>query len=89
MSYPWSKEIIEEENDYVRQLIGKAINRIDLSVDNLQEAMGLGGPLSANDAFRISGQILHMKNALAILKDIQETIKPEEPAPTLDEEGEL
>ena len=30
-----------------------------------------------------------MKNTVAILKDILESIKPEEPVPSLDEEGEL
>ena len=89
MSYPWSKEVIDEENDYVRQLISKAITRTELSIDNLEEACQLGGPLSGNDAFRISGQMLHLKNAVAILKDILESIKPEEPVPSLDEEGEL
>ena len=89
MSYPWPKEIIDEENDYVRQLISKAIQRTESSISDLQEAMVLGGPLNGNDAFRISGQVLHMKNTVAILKDILESTKPEEPVPSLDEEGEL
>ena len=89
MSYPWSEKVIDDENDLVRELIGKAIQRTESSISDLQEAMGLGGPLSGNDAFRISGQVLHMKNTVAILKDILESIKPEEPVPSLDEEGEL
>ena len=89
MSYPWSKNVIDDENDLVRELIGKAIQRTENSISDLQEAMGTGGRLSGNDAFRISGQVLHMKNTVAILKDILESIKPEEPVPSLDEEGEL
>ena len=89
MSYLWSEKVIDDENDLVRELIGKAIQRTESSISDLQEAMGLGGPLSGNDAFRISGQVLHMKNTVAILKDILESIKPEEPVPSLDEDGEL
>ena len=89
MSYPWSDKVIDDENDLVRELISKAIQRTESSISDLQEAMGTGGRLSGNDAFRISGQVLHMKNTVAILKDILESIKPEEPAPSLDEEGEL
>ena len=89
MSYPWSDKVIDDENDLVRELISKAIQRTESSISDLQEAMGTGGRLSGNDAFRISGQVLHMKNVVAILKDILESIKPEEPAPSLDEEGEL
>ena len=89
MSYPWSEKVIDEENDLVRELISKAIQRTESSISDLQEAMGTGGRLSGNDAFRISGQVLHMKNTVAILKDILESIKPEEPVPSLDEEGEL
>ena len=89
MSYPWSKKVIDDENDLVRELIGKAIQRTESSISDLQEAMGTGGRLSGNDAFRISGQVLHMKNTVAILKDILESIKPEEPVPSLDDEGEL
>ena len=89
MSYPWSEKVIDDENDLVRELIGKAIHRTESSISDLQEAMGTGGRLSGNDAFRISGQVLHMKNTVAILKDILESIKPEEPVPSLDEEGEL
>ena len=89
MSFDWSPEIIEEENRYVRELISKAMQRMDCAVDNLQEACQLGGPLSANDAFRLSGQMLHLKNALAVTRDIYDSIQPEPPAPTLDEEGEL
>lgn len=89
MSYPWSEKVIDDENDLVRELISKAIQRTESSISDLQEAMGTGGRLSGNDAFRISGQVLHMKNTVAILKDILESIKPEEPAPSLDEEGEL
>ena len=89
MSYPWSEKVIDDENDLVRELISKAIQRTESSISDLQEAMGAGGRLSGNDAFRISGQVLHMKNTVAILKDILESIKPEEPVPSLDEEGEL
>lgn len=89
MSYPWSDKVIDDENDLVRELISKAIQRTESSISDLQEAMGTGGRLSGNDAFRISGQVLHMKNTVAILKDILESIKPEEPVPSLDEEGEL
>ena len=89
MSYPWSEKVIDDENDLVRELISKAIQRTESSISDLQEAMGTGGRLSGNDAFRISGQVLHMKNTVAILKDILESIKPEEPVPSLDEEGEL
>ena len=89
MSFPWSKKVIDEENDYVRELISKAIQRTESSISDLAEACEMGGPLSGNDAFRISGQMLHMKNAVAILKEILESTKPEEPAPSLDEEGEL
>ena len=89
MSYPWSEKVIDDENNLVRELISKAIQRTESSISDLQEAMGTGGRLSGNDAFRISGQVLHMKNTVAILKDILESIKPEEPAPSLDEEGEL
>ena len=89
MSYPWSDKVIDDENDLVRELISKAIQRTENSISDLQEAMGTGGRLSGNDAFRISGQMLHMKNTVAILKDILESTKPEEPVPSLDEEGEL
>ena len=89
MSYPWSDKVIDDENDLVRELISKAIQRTESSISDLQEAMGTGGRLSGNDAFRISGQVLHMRNTVAILKDILESIKPEEPVPSLDEEGEL
>ena len=89
MSYPWSDKVIDDENDLVRELISKAIQRTESSISDLQEAMWTGGRLSGNDAFRISGQVLHMKNTVAILKDILESIKPEEPVPSLDEEGEL
>ena len=89
MSYPWSKKVIDDENDLVRELIGKAIQRTESSISDLQEAIGTGGRLSGNDAFRISGQVLHMKNTVAILKDILESTQPERPAPSLDEEGEL
>jgi hypothetical protein len=89
MSYPWSEKVIDEENDLVRELISKAIQRTESSISDLQEAMGTGGRLSGNDAFRISGQVLHMKNTVAILKDILESTKPEEPVLSLDEEGEL
>ena len=89
MSYPWSDKVIDDENDLVRELISKAIQRTESSISDLQEAMGTGGRLSGNDAFRISGQVLHMKNTVAILKDVLESIKPEEPVPSLDEEGEL
>lgn len=89
MSYPWSDKVIDDENDLVRELIGKAIQRTESSISDLQEAMGTGGRLSGNDAFRISGQVLHMKNTVAILKDILESTQPERPAPSLDEEGEL
>ena len=89
MSYPWSEKVIDDENNLVRELISKAIQRTESSISDLQEAMGTGGRLSGNDAFRISGQVLHMKNTVAILKDILESTKPEKPAPTLDEEGEL
>ena len=89
MSYPWSDKVIDDENDLVRELISKAIQRTESSISDLQEAMGTGGRLSGNDAFRISGQVLHMKNTVAILKDILESTKPEEPVPSLDEEGEL
>ena len=89
MSYPWSEKVIDDENNLVLELISKAIQRTESSISDLQEAMVLGGPLNGNDAFRISGQVLHMKNTVAILKDILESTKPEEPVPSLDEEGEL
>ncbi len=89
MSYPWSQEILDEENQYVSDLISKAISRMEGAVDNIQEACQQGGRLTANDAFRLSGQILHIKNALAVTREIYDSIQPEKPAPTLDEEGEL
>ena len=89
MSYPWSQEILDEENQYVSDLISKAISRMEGAVDNIQEACQQGGRLTANDAFRLSGQILHIKNALAVTREIYDSIQPERPAPTLDEEGEL
>ena len=89
MSYPWSQEILDEENRYVSELLSKAIHRMELAVGNIQEACQVGGRLSANDAFRLSGQILHIKNALAVPREIYESIQPEPPAPTLDEEGEV
>ena len=89
MSFDWSPEIIEEENQYVRDLLSKAISRMDLAVDNLQEACQLGGRLTANDAFRLSGQMLHIKNALAVTREIYDSLQPEPAVPTLDEEGEL
>ena len=89
MSYPWSQEILDEENQYVRDLISKAISRMEGAVDNIQEACQVGGRLSANDAFRLSGQILHIKNVLAVTREIYDSIQPEKPAPTLDEEGEV
>lgn len=89
MSFPWSKEILDEENQYVSDLISKAISRMDLAVDNLQEACQLGGRLTANDAFRLSGQMLHIKNALAVTREIYDSIQPEPYVPTLDEEGEV
>ena len=89
MSFPWSKKVIDEENDYVRELISKAIQRTESSISDLAEACQLGGPLTGNDAFRISGQMLHLKNAVAILKEILESTEPERPVPTLDEDGEL
>ena len=89
MSYPWSQEILDEENQYVSDLISKAISRMEGAVDNIQEACQQGGRLTANDAFRLSGQILHIKNALAVTREIYESIQPEKPAPTLDEEGEV
>lgn len=89
MSYPWSQEILDEENQYVSDLISKAISRMEGAVENIQEACQQGGRLTANDAFRLSGQILHIKNALAVTREIYDSIQPEKPAPTLDEEGEL
>ena len=89
MSFPWSKEVIDADNDYVRELISKAITKTEYSIDYLEEACQLGGPLTGNDAFRISGQMLHLKNAVAILKEILESTEPERPVPTLDEDGEL
>ena len=89
MSYPWSQEILDEENQYVRDLISKAISRMEGAVDNIQEACQQGGRLTANDAFRLSGQILHLKNAIAITREIYDSLQPEPAAPTLDEEGEL
>lgn len=89
MSYPWSQEILDEENQCVRDLISKAISRMEGAVDNIQEACQMGGRLSSNDAFRLSGQILHIKNALAVTREIYKSIQPEPTAPTLDEEGEL
>ncbi len=89
MSYPWSQEILDEENQYVSDLISKAISRMEGAVDNIQEACQQGGRLTANDAFRLSGQILHIKNALAVTREIYDSIQPEKPAPTLDEEGEV
>ena len=89
MSFDWSPEIIEEENQYVRDLLSKAISRMDRAVDNIQEACQVGGRLSANDAFRLSGQMLHIKNALAVTREIYNSIQPEPAVPTLDEEGEL
>ena len=89
MSFDWSPEIIEEENQYVRDLLSKAISRMDLAVGNIQEACQVGGRLSANDAFRLSGQILHIKNALAVTREIYDSLQPEPAAPTLDEEGEV
>lgn len=89
MSFDWSPEIIEEENQYVRDLLSKAISRMDRAVDNIQEACQVGGRLSANDAFRLSGQMLHIKNALAVTREIYDSIQPEPYVPTLDEEGEV
>lgn len=89
MSYPWSQEILDEEAQYVSDLLSKAISRMERAVDNIQEARQLGGRLTANDAFRLSGQILHIKNALAVTREIYDDIQPEERVPTLDEEGEL
>ena len=89
MSFDWSPEIIEEENQYVRDLLSKAISRMDRAVDNIQEACQVGGRLSANDAFRLSGQMLHIKNALAVTREIYDSLQPEPYVPTLDEEGEL
>ena len=89
MSYPWSQKILDEENQYVRDLISKAISRMEGAVDNIQEACQQGGRLTANDAFRLSGQILHLKNAIAITREIYDSLQPEPAAPTLDEEGEV
>ena len=89
MSYEFSPEIAEEENQYVRDLLSKAISRMDRAVDNIQEACQVGGRLSANDAFRLSGQMLHIKNALAVTREIYDSLHPEPAVPTLDEEGEL
>ena len=89
MSYPWSQEILNEENQYVSDLISKAISRMEGAVDNIQEACQQGGRLTANDAFRLSGQMLHIKNALAVTREIYDSLQPEPAAPTLDEEGEL
>ena len=89
MSYPWSQEILDEENQYVSDLISKAISRMEGAVDNIQEACQQGGRLTANDAFRLSGQMLHIKNALAVTREIYDSLQPEPAAPTLDEEGEL
>lgn len=89
MSYPWSQEILDEENQYVRDLLSKAISRMDLAVDNIQEACQVGGRLSANDAFRLSGQMLHIKNALAVTREIYDSLQPEPAVPTLDEEGDV
>ena len=89
MSYPWSQEILDEENQYVSDLISKAISRMEGAVDNIQEACQQGGRLTANDAFRLSGQILHLKNAIAITREIYDSLQPEPAAPTLDEEGEV
>lgn len=89
MSYPWSQEILDEENQYVSDLISKAISRMEGAVDNIQEACQQGGRLTANDAFRLSGQILHLKNAIAITREIYDSLQPEPAVPTLDEEGEL
>lgn len=89
MSYPWSKEILDEEAQLVSDLISKAISRMEGAVDDIQEACQQGGRLTANDAFRLSGQILHMKNAIAITREIYDSLQPEPAVPTLDEEGEL
>lgn len=89
MSYPWSKEILDEEAQLVSDLISKAISRMEGAVDNIQEACQQGGRLTANDAFRLSGQVLHLKNAIAITREIYDSLQPEPAAPTLDEEGEV
>ena len=89
MSFDWSPEIVEEENRYVRDLLSKAISRMEGAVDNIQEACQQGGRLTANDAFRLSGQILHLKNAIAITREIYDSLQPEPAVPTLDEEGEV
>ena len=91
MGYEFGQEIMDEEARYVRELLSNAINHMERSISNLQDACALGGDLTANDSFRLSGQILHMKNAIAITREILESITPEDPqpVPSLDEDGEL
>jgi len=89
MSFEFSKEVKDGENSYVIELLSKAMQRMECAVENIQEACQIGGRLSANDAFRLSGQMLHIKNALAVTRDIYDSIQPEPPAPTLDEDGEV
>ena len=91
MGYEFGQEIMDEEARYVRQLLHYAISHMESAISNLKDACALGGDLKANDTFRLSGQILHMKNAIAITKEILESVTPEDPkpVPSLDEDGEL
>ena len=89
MSFDWSPEIIEEENQYVRDLIEKADDAIDSAVDVIQEACGLGGNMSGHDAFVLTGQILKLKQIRVEVDKVLSGLKPEKRSPTLDEEGEV
>ena len=91
MGYDFGQEVMDEEARYVRELLHNAIHYTERAISNLQDACALGGDLTGNDSFRLSGQILHMKNAIAITREILESITPEDPqpVPSLDEDGEL
>lgn len=91
MGYEFGQEIMDEEARYVRHLLYYAISHMESTISNLMDACALGGDLTGNDSFRLSGQILHMKNAIAITREILESITPEnpQPVPSLDEDGEL
>ena len=91
MAYEFGPEVMDEEARYVRELLGEAILYIELACSKLKDACALGGDMTANDTFRLSGQMLHLKNVTAITRDILKSIEPEDPkpVPSLDEDGEL
>ena len=89
MSYPFSKAVVDAENNFVRDLIESVDDKIEAAIDAISEACGTGGNLSGHDCFILSGQILKLKSIKATVESVLNNIQPEKPTPSLDEDGEV